>query len=362
MITRREFTAGVVGMGALTTAGNGVTIAQQKSRNNTLMHVGGDYHSILGGDLTSKQNLEYNLRHGVKHVTAEVKNRPGEGWDIDELKRMRDNCNKYGVVLEAIRMDSDYIKLTKGPERDREIDIIAGNIHKSAQVGVKIITYHWELIPFRRNAKTPGRGGAIYDCFQLEDDWKRLPVGESGRVTQEDYWERITHFLDRIIPVAKESDVLMACHPSDPPGLPAGYQGVDQWDSPEIFAALKRYESIADTPYNGFQLDLGTAAAGLRSPAVEIFPIVEYFGRRRKIHQIHMKAIRGGLYKYCEVFPEEGEVDFLKVMRILRDTHFSGSICPDHMPKHPDDPGGFQAYAFGYGYIKGLIQAVNSEA
>jgi len=25
------------------------------------------HSSIVGGDITSKQNLEYNLRHGVKH-------------------------------------------------------------------------------------------------------------------------------------------------------------------------------------------------------------------------------------------------------------------------------------------------------
>ena len=50
MITRREFAAGVVGMGALATAGNGVTVAQHNPRNNSLMHVGGDYHSILGGE------------------------------------------------------------------------------------------------------------------------------------------------------------------------------------------------------------------------------------------------------------------------------------------------------------------------
>ena len=53
--------------------------------------------------------------------------------------------------------------------------------------------------------------------------------------------------------------------------------------------------------------------------------------------------------------------DFVKIMRILRDTQFPGSICPDHMPTHPDDPGGLQAFAFGYGYINALIQAVNSE-
>jgi len=32
------------------------------------------------------------------------------------------------------------------------------------------------------------------------------------------------------------------------------------------------------------------------------------------------------------------------------------------LPRHADDPGGLQAFAFGYGYIKALIQAVNSDA
>ena len=100
----------------------------------------------------------------------------------------------------------------------------------------------------------------------------------------------------------------------------------------------------------------------MKNPPTEILPIVQYLGQRGKIHQVHMRNIRGGLHNFYEVFPDEGEMDFLKIMRILRDTQFSGSICPDHMPSHPDDPGGLQAFAFGYGYIKGLIQRVNSEA
>ena len=36
-------------------------------------------------------------------------------------------------------------------------------------------------------------------------------------------------------------------------------------------------------------------------------------------------------------------------------------IMPDHMPIHSDDPEDRQAFAFGFGYIKALIQAVNSE-
>jgi len=167
MITRRDFGAGVLGAGALVTAGNHVAAAQPKPVKNTLMHVGGDYHSVMGGDITSKQNLEYNLRHGVKHITAEVRNRPQGGWDLDALKRMKDNCDQYGVVFEAIRMQSDYInKLRKGPEREREVDTIVGNIQKAAQCGVKIITYHCEVIPYHRNGKTPGRGGTTSELFQ----------------------------------------------------------------------------------------------------------------------------------------------------------------------------------------------------
>ena len=142
----------------------------QKPRKKPLMDVGGDYHSVAGGDITSKQNLEYNLRHGVKHLTAQVRKRPQGGWDPDELMRMKDDCDRYDVVFEAIRMDSDYIKLRKGPARDREIDTIVGNIRKAAQAGVKITTYHWGVTPYRRNGKIPRRGGAVYDSFKLEND------------------------------------------------------------------------------------------------------------------------------------------------------------------------------------------------
>ena len=172
---------------------------------------------------------------------------------------MQDDSGKLGLTLEAVRMDADYIALRKGADQDRELEIITGNIRKASQAGVKIITYHWTVIPIRRNRQTPGRGRSTYAGFKLEDRWQDLPTGKAGRVSAEDYWERIEYFLKTVIPVATEHDVKMACHPYDPPGLPFGYQGADNWDSPSVFAAIKRYESLADTPYNGFQLCLGTA-------------------------------------------------------------------------------------------------------
>ena len=370
MIKRREFGKTLAaGVGATVAASTRIARAQsgraRAPKKNLLMHVGGDYHAVAGGpraDMTAKANLDYNLRHGVKHLTAQVRNVGADGsWASDELLRMRDNCDKAGMTFEAIRMDSEYIMLRSGPERDRRLDAIMGNIEKASKAGVKVITHHWTVIPIRRNAQTPGRGGATYAAFKLEDNWKDLPVGQAGRVSSDDYWERISHFVQKVIPVCKQYDVRMAAHPYDPPGLPFGYQGAENWDSPSILEGYKRYEAIVDSTYNGFQLCLGTTAEGLRKPSTEVLPIVQYLADRGKIHQIHMRNIRGGLNNFAEVYPDEGEMDFLKIMRILRDSQFSMSICPDHMPGHPDDPGKLQAFAFGSGYIKALIHAVNSE-
>ena len=121
MINRREFGGALVGIAAQGIPNNLLAnslAAEQKPQRNALMHVGGDYHIIAGDDITSKQNLEYNLRHGVKHLTAEVSKNPEGAWDSDDLQRMKDNCDTHSVVFEAIRMNSRYINLLrKGPER-----------------------------------------------------------------------------------------------------------------------------------------------------------------------------------------------------------------------------------------------------
>ena len=237
------------------------------------------------------------------------------------------------------------------------------NVEKAAAVGVKVVTMHWTMIPIRRNGHASGRGGSSYHSFKLEENWRDLPVEARGAISYEEYWERITYFLQNIIPVCEEYDVRMAVHPYDPPGLPRGYQGVDNWDAApdSIFDSLRKYESIVDSPYNGFQLCLGTIMEGMKNPSVDILPVVKYFAEKGKIYQIHMRNIKGGLYNFQEVYIDEGEADFIEVVRVLRNSGYSWSICPDHVPTHPDDPRGYQAFAHAFGYIKGLIDSANSE-
>ena len=308
---RRDFgktlASGVIGAGVAGSVAPFSANAAAAPRKNTLMHVGGDYHYNAGGrggDLTGKANLEFNVRHGVKHLTSQMTKRSADGgWDLDELKRMKDSCDKYGVMLEAIRMDSDYIMLRKGPERDRMLETIAGNVQKASQVGVKVITHHWTVIPIRRNAQVPGRGGSTYEAFKLEPNWKELPVGKAGVVSQDDYWERITYFLQHIIPVCKQHDVRMAAHPYDPPGLPFGYQGAENWDSPSVFDGFKNTKRSSTARTTDFNCAWAPRARGTEETPDRSPTVAQYLAERGKIHQIHMRNIRGGLDDFAGGLP-----------------------------------------------------------
>jgi mannonate dehydratase len=354
-------------------------------RKNLKMHVGADYHVMEGKtSLTSKENLEYNLRFGVKSISPDPdqefhrgKPRPpgarggdgfipaegpmGGAFDMDLLKRMKDDCDKAGVWLEGFRMDSGYIVLKDKSDQDKKIDQICDNVRKAAQVDVHIISQHWTMIPIRRNGTAPGRGGSTYESFKLEDDWKKLPVGMAGIVSFNEYWDRIEYFLKKIIPVCAENKVAMANHPYDPPGLPLGYEGTENFDSPSIYDAYKRYADIVDSPWNGFQMDLGVIGEGSTDVNKTEPTLLHYMLQRGKVKQVHMRNIKGGLNNFQEVYPDEGVIDYFREMRLFRDFGYEGAFLPDHMPAHPGDPGKLQAYAFGYGYIHALINAANSE-
>ena len=140
---------------------------------------------------------------------------------------------------------------------------------------------------------------------------------------------------------------------------PKGFRGVDRVLG--TVEGLKKFVAIKESPYHGLNLCLGTTAEMLQDPATEIHDVIRYFGQRKKIFNIHFRNIRGSRDRFEEVFPDEGDMDMPAVLRTLHAVGYQYMVMPDHMPSHPDDPGGHQAFAYGYGYIKALIQAVGTE-
>lgn len=342
------------------------------------IHTGGDYHTLVGKGPTDPASLAYFRRFNARYLTVranttatpeEMKQWPHYGvflnadgpWDGAELIRWQENCRAADMVLEAVRMDSAYIIMKEGPQRDRFLDLIRDNIRKAGKAGVSLVSYHWTMIPIRRNYTVPGRGGSIYDVFKLEKDYAALPPTEAaGRVSLADYWGRIEYFLKGVLPVCREANVRLAVHPYDPGGLPLGYQGVDNWDAVDYMAAIRKYMALVDDHYNGLCYEVGVTGESLPDPNSQL-PLLREMSEKGKIAQVHFRNIRGHQGDFVEVYEDEGDIDMLNAVRVLRDTGWQGTLLPDHNPRHPDDPKKLEAFAFSYGYIEGLLRSARDE-
>lgn len=325
---------------------------------------------------TSDQRLQFFARHSVEGICGYPEDSGKKGYfSVEDLSRIKERCDKWKIALDCIepgflasshidRTERPAIMLGQNPQRDKDIEDLQNTIRNCAKVGIPSVKYNMSLLGVLRTERTPGRGGATYSTWRLKEakeSPKFTPLTRAGKVTADIYWERITYFLEHVIPVANEYKIRMACHPHDP-GVPPieGFQGVDAvLGTPD---GLKKFVSIKESPYHGLNFCQGTVSEMLQDPGKEIYDVIRYFGSRKKIFNVHFRNIRGHRNDFQEVFPDEGDVDFVKAMLVYKEVGYPYMIMPDHVPVHPDDKGGSQAFAFSYGYIRALIQAVNHMA
>lgn len=309
---------------------------------------------------------------GVKNVCSAVPSpHLDENWSVEGLTRLRERVESHGLRLDAVplplssayvtRAENPHIMLGQDPERDQEIEAICQMIRNAAKAGIPMLKYNLTLLGVVRTPSTPGRGGATYSTFVYDQAKQDPPLTEAGPVSEEMMWERITYFLKRVLPVAEEYKVKMACHPHDP-GMPKdrGFRGIHRVLG--SVDGLKRFIRIVDSPYHGLNFCQGTVSEMLEHPGREIYDVIRYFGSRGKIFNVHFRNIKGGFLNFQETFPDDGDVDMIRAMRTYKEVGFDGMIMPDHVPKIDTDTGGAQAFAYAYGYIQALIQLVKSES
>jgi mannonate dehydratase len=305
---------------------------------------------------------------GVNHICSDVPSRAlDEHWSVAGLTRLRERVESFGIKLEAVplpmsslyitKAENPEILLGKSPERDREIENICTMIRNCAQAGIPMVKYNMTILGVVRSASTPGRGGATYSTFHFREAEQVPPLTEAGAVSADEMWARITYFLQRVVPVAAETRVRMACHPHDP-AMPEleGFRGVHRVLG--SVAGLKRFIEIEASPWHGLNFCQGTVTEMLKDPNREIHDVIRYFGSRKKIFNVHFRNIHGGFLDFQETFPDAGDVDMLAALRTYKEVGYEGMLMPDHVPVIAGDSGGKQAFAFAYGYIRGLLQSV----
>jgi len=281
-------------------------------------------------------------------------------WDYGPLALYKEHVEETSLTLSVIEDNPpmDNVRLGRAGQEE-EIDQLCTLIRNMGRLGIPVLCYNWMAVFgwIRTHVAVPGRGGALvtaYDHAVL----RGAPAASAGTVTEEQLWQTLRSFLQRVVPVAEEAGVRLAMHPDDPPLSPI--RGVARiMRSPEAF---QRLVELVPSDANGITFCQGNFTL----MTDDVPALIRQFGQQGKIFFVHFRDVRGTPEAYVETFHDEGQTDMLACMRAYRDVGFEGVLRSDHVPQLEGDTSDVPAYSRdarlqAIGYITGLREAAYGE-
>jgi mannonate dehydratase len=281
-------------------------------------------------------------------------------WKPKAITAVKEAWEKVGLKLTVIEGPPALGEKTKlGLEgRDEEIANFITFMKNIKQYGgVDTICYNWMPVIgwYRTQNDRPGRGGALVTAFDYEDV-KNAPHTQYGEVSKEALWKNLEYFLKAVVPEAEKAGVKLAMHPDDP--QVDSIKGISR-----IMTTVDNFKKMADlypSPNNGITMCQGNFSL----MGADIPEVVHYFGKRKLIHFVHFRNVRGGKFKFEETFHDEGQIDMYAAMKAYYDIGFKGAIRPDHVPTMAGDSNEHPGYSiigtlYALGYMRGLMEAVS---
>lgn len=316
---------------------------------------------------------------GIVSAIYDVK--VGEAWSLEkilELKKEIEDANLKLSVIESVPVHED-IKMGCG-DRDRYIENYCTTLRNLAKAGIDCVCYNFmpvfdwtrsdlsyplpdgsnaliydnetvlKMNPLSGDLSLPG-----WDSSYTKEDMRNL-LEKYSKITEEDLWNNLKYFLDRVIKVAEEVKVKMAIHPDDPPWSIFGL--------PRIITNKKnieRFLKLYDSKYNGLTLCSGSLGA---NPDNDIPDMVRSFCDR--IHFAHIRNIKitgDRCFEEAAHKTEAGSLDIFEIVKAYHDCSFDGYIRPDHGRMIWGETGrpGYGLYdrALGAVYINGIWEALD---
>ena len=320
------------------------------------------------GQPDSEDELSVLAQLGVNHISSDP---PGHWstWDRQAFEAQKEKLAKHGIVLDMSLMplgsrsafDNDVQNVFLGPsaEREREIDQLCTLLEEAGAAGIRALRYNITILGHMRTESTTGRGGATLSSFDYSKLDHDLGEFEGGAADADTMWERIDYFLSKVVPVAESNKVQIACHPQDPGIGDREYRGVAR--AMGTVDGLKKFIGMHESPYHGLNFCQGTVSEMLENPGEEIYDVIRYFGERKKIFNVHFRNIKGGFLDFIEVFPDEGDIDMLKAIKVYQEVDYPYMLMPDHVPELAGDNARRVGFAYCYGYINAALQSINAD-
>ena len=292
---------------------------------------------------------------------------PDQLWTYEELAALKRQINTAGLELEAIEnFDPAHWHdiLLDGPKKGLHLENVKTIIRNVGKAGIPIFGYNFSIAgvagrvkgPFARGAaEAVGMDGPLDKAMPNGMVWNMVydrsaPVGTLRSATTDQLWQRLEGFLKEIIPVAEEAGVTLAAHPDDPP-LPA-IRG-----QPRLVYQPRLYQKLIDlkpSPRNALEFCVGTLAEMTEG---DIYDVVDTYSQQGKLAYVHLRNVHGKVPFYQETFIDDGDVDVLRVLRILKQNGFKGVVIPDHAPQMACAAPWQAGMAYALGYLRAGMQA-----
>ena len=271
----------------------------------------------LGTQFAARTDSDYETfkQLGVNNING-FPETPHQNWTVENLIQYREKVESYDLKLDMVQLplsskdidsrvkSGEFYNILTGisPERDYEIERICKIIEMCSKAGIPAVKYNLNIIGIPRTESESGRGGAKLSTFRWDKADHNAKDTYAGKVSEDVFWERIDYFLEKVVPVAEQNKVRLACHPHDP-YTPPGYKGVTRVLG--TVEGLKKFISIQENDYHGLNFCQGTVTEMMDNPGEEIFDVIRYFGNKNKIFNVHFRNIKGNKLSFTEVFPDE---------------------------------------------------------
>ena len=293
---------------------------------------------------------------------------PASLWSLEDLRALRRGVETAGLKLEAIENFDPahwHDVLLDGPNKLAQLENLKTIIRRLGQAGIPIMGYNFSIAgvagrvtgPFARGgAESVGMDGPLDDPMPRGMVWNMVydphaPAGTVPSITSDELWRRLTEFLREIVPVAEEAGVTLAAHPDDPPMPTVRGQ-------PRLVYQPQHYQRLLDlqpSPSNALEFCVGTLA---EMTAGDIYETVDHYSRQGRLAYVHLRNITGKVPHYRETFIDDGDVDMLRVLRILKQNGFAGVIIPDHTPQLACAAPWHAGMAYALGYIQASLKTL----
>jgi len=295
----------------------------------------------------------------------------GEGklWELDDLLTIKKEINSHGLKWEAIEnFDPSiwYDVLLDGPEKLAQIELLKQQIRIVGEAGIPVFGYNFSLAGVAGRITGNFARGEAQSVGMDGEDNTPIPNGmvwnmqynkevQGGAIPETDHaelWERLRYFLKELVPVAEQAGVTLAAHPDDPP-LPYVRK------TPRLVYQPYMYQDLIDSfPSESNQLEfcLGTISEMTDG---DVYEATDIYSRQNKIAYIHFRNVKGKVPHYKEVFVDEGDIDMLKILSILKNNNYQGVIIPDHTPQMTCDAPWHAGMAYAMGYMKAAMQSLD---